>query len=256
MGVGSAKNQRDFKIIMDLIEKYKFGNNRHPWEISRRVCILSLIKNNPRFFQYADIGAGDLFFAEGLKEYTEKPIYAVDTGYVNVAYNENKIRLLKDVKNIPFSKIDCIFLMDILEHVSDENRFLELVSRALKNNGTIIITVPAFQALFSTHDIFLKHFRRYSHKSLVSLLRKHDLYIEEGFYFYTSLLIIFFISISNLFFVKKYDISSWRLSEKNIVSIFIKNVLNLDFLLNRFLSVFNIMLPGLSLCIVCRKKFA
>ncbi|KAI4452578.1 hypothetical protein C823_007162 [Eubacterium plexicaudatum ASF492] len=34
----------------------------------------------------------------------------------------------------------------------------------------ILITVPAFQNLFSLHDIQLKHFRRYNYKSLYHVL--------------------------------------------------------------------------------------
>ena len=41
-----------------------------------------------------------------------------------------------------------------MEHIEDENRFLQEVKRLIKQNATIIITVPAYQWLFSNSDIF------------------------------------------------------------------------------------------------------
>lgn len=74
---------------------------------------------------------------------------------------------------------DLICLLDVLEHVADDEQSL----RNLKNHlsfaqpakGKLLITVPAYQWMFSQHDKELSHFRRYSKTDL------SDKLIEAGY---------------------------------------------------------------------------
>jgi SAM-dependent methyltransferase len=62
-----------------------------------------------------------------------------------------------------------IVLLDVLEHVSDPVLVLRNAKTVLHQNGAIIVTVPAYQFLFSDWDRALGHYRRYT----ASLLRHH-----------------------------------------------------------------------------------
>lgn len=42
----------------------------------------------------------------------------------------------------------------------------------LKNNGKVFITVPAFNFLWSPHDVFHHHYRRYTKTMLVNKIKK------------------------------------------------------------------------------------
>jgi len=53
----------------------------------------------------------------------------------------------------------------------------------------VLITVPAFQKLFSRHDEFLGHYRRYNLQGISSTAEKAGLEILERSYFFSSLLL-------------------------------------------------------------------
>lgn len=55
-----------------------------------------------------------------------------------------------------------VVLLDVLEHVPDPIRVLRHARAALSDEGAIIVTVPAYQFLFSDWDRALGHYRRYT----------------------------------------------------------------------------------------------
>jgi SAM-dependent methyltransferase len=81
-----------------------------------------------------------------------------------------------------------ITLFDVLEHLSDDYRALANIKRHLSSGGKVVITVPAFQWLWSEHDNILHHFRRYTKSSLVKVIKQVDGFeIEYISYFNTTL---------------------------------------------------------------------
>ena len=150
------------------------------------------------------------------------------------------------------TSVDCIILMDVLEHVEDDTSFLKKTLTKTNTTGNILITVPAFQFLFSEHDKALKHFRRYSKTQLIYVANQWNIEITECFYFYLSLWLARVISKHLLPFAstysKKANVENWKFSQRSPVTWIIKQILNLDFLICRKLSRLGITLPGLSLC--------
>lgn len=63
-----------------------------------------------------------------------------------------------------------IGLFDVIEHIEDDTAFLTSLRDALIQGGLLAITVPAFQFLWSEHDVEHQHFRRYNKRSLSKLL--------------------------------------------------------------------------------------
>ena len=58
-------------------------------------------------------------------------------------------------------KYGAIFLFDVLEHIADEDKFIESVLFHLSPAGLLYMNVPAFHFLFSAYDVADGHFRRY-----------------------------------------------------------------------------------------------
>ena len=70
---------------------------------------------------------------------------------------------------------DLIALLDVLEHIDDDRASLETLGEGLAEDGRMLITVPAFQWLWSKHDELHHHKRRYSRKSLEKVIRSAGL---------------------------------------------------------------------------------
>lgn len=242
---------------MDIVEKINANIYRHPWELARIQSIISLIPrsiNNP---QFADIGAGDMYLTNRLTASTKKKIYAVDINYKSI-YKQQKIIVLNSVNNIPDDSIDILFLLDVMEHVDNDILFIQKLLEKLKKNGFLILTVPAHNFLFSPHDIFLKHYRRYNLKKLVKSLNSVNIKIENNFYFFTVLFFYRLFQVMlhkiNIYKIKPNDVGNWKFGKENFVTKFITWILMVDFKINLFMQKLNLKIPGLSICIICQKK--
>lgn len=75
---------------------------------------------------------------------------------------------------LPFApaSFDVVLLLDVLEHVADESALLRAVRRLLRPRGVVLVSVPAFQFLWSTHDDVLMHLRRYTARGLRQALER------------------------------------------------------------------------------------
>jgi SAM-dependent methyltransferase len=73
-----------------------------------------------------------------------------------------------DARRIPYeAEFDALGAFDVLEHVDDDRGVLAEVRRALRPQGTLIITVPQHSWLWSAADDYAHHVRRYARRELV-----------------------------------------------------------------------------------------
>ena len=63
---------------------------------------------------------------------------------------------------LPDNAVDAIVLLNVLEHIDDDQTALNHCCRMLKPGGLVVIEVPAGPDLFDDYDRELMHFRRYS----------------------------------------------------------------------------------------------
>ena len=70
--------------------------------------------------------------------------------------------------NLPYENetFDLILLCDVLEHIQNDRKTLEIIKLKLKPKGYLLITVPAHPFLWSYTDVIAHHFRRYTKKTL------------------------------------------------------------------------------------------
>ncbi|MBF0518596.1 MAG: class I SAM-dependent methyltransferase [Nitrospirae bacterium] len=65
---------------------------------------------------------------------------------------------------------DTIIYVDVIEHIKDDFKEIEMVKRLLKKNGFLIILVPAYMILYSEFDSNVGHYRRYNKKTLQRII--------------------------------------------------------------------------------------
>jgi len=242
---------------MDLVEVPATKMNRHPWELARAACILGLIEQRD-FEAVADIGAGDLYFAREVLKRHPKGMIAVDIGYERAAEIDG-ILLLRHLSEVADGSLDLAFLMDVLEHVQDEGGFLEEAFWKVKPGGQMVVTVPAFPFLFSAHDVFLGHCRRYHRRQLHHLLRDFNVELVLSFYFFTSLFLLRCVQVLLAKFGFRSfgrGISGWTFADSHPITRFLVALLRADFALGKRLAFSGIHLPGVSICLIIKKGSA
>jgi trans-aconitate methyltransferase len=257
---------------MDLRELKEVSvMKRHPWEWARFEVACKLLKpfiKNVNTF--IDIGAGDVFFTKELhKRYPASSFFAVDIEFsneqiinFNKEFNDKPIQVYKtlDDLNSAFSgKASQLFLMDVIEHIENDIEFLQMVSKQpfVDNNTLLFITVPAFQRLFCSHDIFLGHYRRYHTAMLKDHVRRGGWEPIRSGYFFTSLLLPRVIQK-----LKEGDIQDAMGKATGLVewkggkgkTNLIKNILLADFFVTNSLQKVGLSIPGLSNYVICRKS--
>ncbi len=263
---------------MDLVElRIKQDvSKRHPWELARKELVKDLIEHalagrtlEARPIQVLDIGSGDSFvvanLAEDLPEYQfyGYDIYhtAEDLQVLDQLYGKIPNLLLSpslDEIGKQTDKISLVLLLDVIEHIESEITFLkELRAHPLIGPDTIfVITIPAYQGLFTAHDEYLKHFRRYTRGMLIDRVGQAGYTVVESLYFFTSLLLPRTIQkIRQEITGKKADfvgLAGWRQGEA--VTSMVKNILYTDYRISKSLGKLGLRLPGLSLYGIIKPK--
>ncbi len=172
---------------MDLREEIPDLNVKTHWYYQEKFFHLhnSIKKYHENFTTITDIGAGSAPFLKQLADlYPNKKFNAVDPNYVLQKINDHK-SIVKYSRNL--KKADIYIITDVLEHLENPVDLLEQVKKISKSGDLLIITVPAFDVLWSGHDIFLKHFKRYNKKILIRELSHIDCEIIELKYIYNLL---------------------------------------------------------------------
>jgi SAM-dependent methyltransferase len=72
------------------------------------------------------------------------------------------------ITSLPFADghFDLAVCLDVIEHIEDEQGALAELYRVVRPGGSLLITVPAYQWLWSEHDVINHHQRRYTRKTL------------------------------------------------------------------------------------------
>jgi len=252
---------------LDLVENpnLKESNISHPWEYARFVFIKDIFNTLIREEDYLlDMGSGDGFVLSQIQRSNKKINFiGVDKYYNSNQINKLKSRLKSDhiynkIESVEIgeSKVTIVLLLDVLEHIKDPKKILnDLVKNIfIDKECKLIITVPAFQSLFTAHDKYLGHYKRYNLKSIEKLIKSCGFIIlDKGYFFYSILIIRILEKLAEIFF--KYDNSnkvSQNFKHKFFRSL-IKNIMiSENLIFKKIKNITGINFPGLSLYIVCQ----
>lgn len=181
---------------MDLRERPSSVSTRHPWETVRaRFFCRVLAGPLVGAVRVLDVGAGDGFVASQLLAALPggSAVTCVDTEYSDQHLAELRASSpagLRFERAAPAQEFDVIVMLDVLEHIADDRRFLrDFVMPRLRPGGLVLVSVPAYQALYTQHDVALGHHRRYSGAELRAALESAGLRVRTDGGLFGSLLL-------------------------------------------------------------------
>jgi hypothetical protein len=249
---------------MDLVEWPPKGNERHPWEKARFRFFSRIFQDaglDRRPISILDVGAGDGWFSRELLKGThpETIIICWDINYTSddiQKFSSISDQRIQYVSHRPKEKYDLLILMDVLEHIEEDANFLSLITiENIHDRSFIMISLPAWQTLYSQHDKHLNHLRRYNPRQCRALLERHGLKIMRcGGLFHSLLLPRLLKKILDLLITpsKVKGLGDWQYG--NAFTTLVEKGLSWDNRISRLLSKLNWDVPGLSWWALCKKQ--
>lgn len=216
---------------MDLIEKpLRDPINHWYYHFKFRAMQKTLKTIDLNSSLLVDIGAGSALFSRKLSvHYPGLRVIAVDVNYDSeLSQSTEKFVYTKE---IPRGMGNVFLLNDVLEHIEDDYEFLSGIVKDASEGSVFIITVPAMMTLWSGHDVFLKHFRRYTQPEIEKLCKVSGLTGKRGQYLYG--LFYPFAFLQRRFESRGKPTASKLVEVSPIINSIIKVLAGVDYLLSK-----------------------
>lgn len=202
-----------------------------------------------------DVGSGNGEIAIFLSK-TAEVIYAGDNSKIILRRLKRKVKKIVNFKAIYLDaenfnlrkKFDLITACDIMEHLKNDNIFINNCYCHLNQNGKLFISVPAIKFLYGVRDRKYGHYRRYTKNEIITMIKQAGFSILSCQYW--NFIGFFPYLIAEKIF-KKTLIGPARHTLDNVSSLIINKILFLWLVLE---SKLNFLPIGLSLILIAQKK--
>ena len=132
-----------------------------------------------------DVGAGSGFFSRHLlAEGGAETALCVDIGYAREYDDSVAGKSVLYRRDTGPTDCDLVLMMDVLEHVDDDRGLVRHYAEKVPGGAHFLVTVPAFGFLWSGHDVFLEHKRRYRLSEIEATLGDAGLEVVHGAYYF------------------------------------------------------------------------
>jgi 2-polyprenyl-3-methyl-5-hydroxy-6-metoxy-1,4-benzoquinol methylase len=165
----------------------------HWWFAARSEIVRQVIE------RYGNLNPGDTVLDIGcgtgaiLKELSRKyNVVGIDMSPLAIEYSKKRGLtnvFQMTVQEFPRDKfnVKAVLLLDVIEHIDDDLEVLRSAREIVGSEGRVIITVPAYMWMWSSHDVVNHHKRRYTAKTLREVLAKAGLEPVKLTYYNTLL---------------------------------------------------------------------
>ena len=185
------KQEQGTEFSMEQMEAiYPPGTERHYWSRARNRIILDTLKGLVgSHMKMLEIGCGrgvvlEAVRAEGYECCGVDATFLPDsTCREYISYGKNFTELDPSF----LASIEVVLLFDVIEHIKDDQTFLDSIRAHFPNLKYCVVTVPACMSLWSNFDVFNGHFRRYSLVTLRELVQRSRFSIAFDSYFFHML---------------------------------------------------------------------
>jgi SAM-dependent methyltransferase len=156
----------------------------HWWYRGRRRVILAELDRLPigAGACVLDAGCGSGRTLQELTRYGEVHGIELDPDAAELArsrgHGEVRVGRLEELPWGP-ATFDLVTCLDVIEHTADDRITLTELLRVTKPGGYLLVTVPAYQSLWSVHDEANHHYRRYGRRTLRAAARAAGWSVER-----------------------------------------------------------------------------
>jgi SAM-dependent methyltransferase len=171
---------------MDLKEEDILGGDigRH-WYYRSKAAALRRMVGGLKPQRLLDVGAGSGFFSRHLlSDSGARSALCVDIGYEADRDESEAGKPVLYRRDCDVTDCDLVLMMDVLEHVDDDAGLVRHYAAKVPSGARFLVTVPAFRFLWSGHDVFLEHKRRYTLPEIEQTMRDAGLEVAKGAYYF------------------------------------------------------------------------
>jgi SAM-dependent methyltransferase len=158
-------------VDKDLMQATLDVDERHWWYRGRRQVIRAELDALPLppDAQVLDAGCGSGRTMQELEDYGTVQGVELDEDAAELARSRGHGQVtVGRLEQLPWPDrtFDLITSLDVIEHTPDDRATLAELLRVCRPGGWLLVTVPAYQGLWSAHDEANHHYRRYSRAML------------------------------------------------------------------------------------------
>jgi SAM-dependent methyltransferase len=169
------------------------AEDRHWWYRGRRAVLERVIGELelPRESRILDAGCGSgRNMVELARRGTVTGVELSQTSACLARGRETGRVIEGSVMEMPFEgdSFDLAVCLDVIEHLQDDLGALRELRRVVAPGGRLLVTVPAYQWLWSGHDVINHHRRRYTRSSLLGVAERAGWECRRTTYFNSLLL--------------------------------------------------------------------
>jgi predicted unusual protein kinase regulating ubiquinone biosynthesis (AarF/ABC1/UbiB family)/SAM-dependent methyltransferase len=187
-GIEAQPDDEYFDVMASVAET-------HWWYESRRRLVAELLADRIRPDALAlDVGCGTSETLDVLEALGARAAIGTDLSEHALHHairRQPRPRVLRALaEHLPFAdrSVGALVSMDVIEHVDDDVVALQEYVRVCEPGAPVLITVPAYEWLWSDHDERAAHRRRYTAARLEEAAREAGLVVERCSYYFSFLL--------------------------------------------------------------------
>lgn len=177
------RNVNNTYIWTHLYKQFYQAERSHWWFIIRNKILLNCVEQTLKEFKIENakilnVGAATGGTSQMLEKFGEVTSIEYDKGCVDFLRESLKLNAIQgSITALPFEAetFDLVCAFDVIEHVDEDDRAAKELMRVCKKNGVIVLSVPAYQFLWSRHDEVNHHKRRYTKSNFEKLFLKEKL---------------------------------------------------------------------------------
>jgi 2-polyprenyl-3-methyl-5-hydroxy-6-metoxy-1,4-benzoquinol methylase len=173
----------------DYLERYRELYQQHWWWRAREKLILKTLRAHEPpggWKRILDVGCGDGLLFDHLEPFGD--VEGVESSAASVSEHgphRSQIHVCPFDENFqPGKQFGLILMLDVLEHLADPAAALRRALALLAPGGMLLITVPAFMAAWTNHDVVNEHVTRYTRQSFRVVAREAGVEVLTERYFF------------------------------------------------------------------------